>query len=160
MVDPDDLIENADTPSSTKIIQIEPGEASEYRDIDSHVAVGITNSTGEVLLADDGSHGLGLPARAVNQQDEWLESANGIVEQLFENPECDLSVAKVRRNTFSVEGKEEEILMYNVVFEADVSVEELSESGIEQSRYESVEWSSAVPVEQEGAMAEDIRLFL
>ncbi len=61
---------------------------------------------------------------------------------------------------FSVKGTEEQISMYNVIYEVNIASGELSQSKVNQSRYESIEWSSSVPSEQEGAMAEDIRLFI
>ncbi|ELZ07915.1 hypothetical protein C480_03639 [Natrialba aegyptia DSM 13077] len=161
MVDPERLLERPDVLSTTETVRISPKAVPEYRTLDSHAAVGITNERGEVLLADDGAHGPGLPARAVSRNDRWIDAATAIVEGICGELEYELAVRKVRRTRFAVEQRDERISMYNVIF--DVESEETAKvtpTGAAHEQYDSVEWASSVPVEQSGAMAEDIRLFV
>ncbi|WP_323171364.1 hypothetical protein [Natrialba sp. PRR66] len=96
MVDPERLLERPDVLSATETVRISPKAAPEYRTLDSHAAVGITNERGEVLLADDGAHGPGLPARAVSRNDRWIDAATAIVEGICGELEYELAVRKVR----------------------------------------------------------------
>lgn len=160
MVDPARLVADPSVPSSTTSAQIDVEDVAEYRAMDSHVAVGVTNENGEVLLADDGSHGFGLPARPVDGDVNWNDSATELVEDLFGTSAVTLAVRSVRRHEFRVAETDERLVVESVVYGAEIPNDELADPDPAESRFESMGWYSSVPSAQEGAMAEDVRRFV
>lgn len=136
---------------------------------DSHVAVGITDDDGAVLLENDGAHGWTLPAFVVDAGEDWAETARHGIDRLTDGPVELAAPELVRRVEFRPDGQERagadpesRFRMYNVVVRAaavdqeSIAIDRSTERGSERN----LEWFAEVPDEQEGAVADDIRLFL
>ena len=164
LFDPEDLRDSEDVTfhEETHVVDREEFEAT-YEDLESHVAVGVTNDEGEVLLMNDGSHGWTLTAVAVEPGEDWTAAGRRGVEQLtgvaveLDRPE------RVRRIDFRPEGDDERrTSMYNVVFRASpVEGRPVADDpDLADESVEDVGWFDEVPAEQEGDVADDIRLFV
>ncbi|AHZ23057.1 hypothetical protein E6P09_01815 [Haloferax mediterranei ATCC 33500] len=131
-------------------------------DLDSHVAVGVTNDASEVLLMDDGSHGWTLTAFPAEPGDDWVATAREGVQSLIGVPvELDCP-ERVRRIDFQKEGTDQQTTIYNVVCRA-VPVEGCpvaSNPELDGEALQDLRWFDEIPTECEGPIVEDIRLFV
>ncbi|MFC4543619.1 NUDIX hydrolase [Halosolutus amylolyticus] len=128
--------------------------------VDSHVAVGLPNDDGAVLLQDDGSHGWSLPAFTVESGEEWTAIGRQGVTRLAGVPvELDRP-ERLRRIDIQPDGTADGgIRMYNVVYRA-VPVEGRPVTDDVPADVRDVDWFDRVPAEQDGELAADIRLFV
>ena len=130
---------------------------------DSHVVVGVTNDDGAVLLTNDGTHGWTLPAFVVEPEEDAAETGRrGIEEVIGVGVEIDRP-ERVRRIEYQVAGDEDRrTTLYNVIYRA-VQVEGspvADEPQLANGVVEAVDWFDTVPEEQEGAVVDDIELFI
>lgn len=110
LFDPESLRHRADVEfdEETKVLEREEFEAvrDELETWDSHVAVGVTNHEGAVLLMNDGSHGWNLTAVPVEPGEDWAAAARRGAEALtgvaveIDGPE------RVRRIDYYLEASE------------------------------------------------------
>ncbi|RKD93599.1 NUDIX hydrolase [Halopiger aswanensis] len=133
--------------------------------VDSHVAVGITDDDGAVLLENDGTHGWTLPAFVVDADEDWAETARRGIDRLTDGPVELAAPELVRRVEFRPGGQDRggaepelRLRMYNVVVRAAAADQD--PVTIDRSPERGLEWFGKIPDEQDGAVADDIRLFL
>ncbi|WP_254547193.1 hypothetical protein [Halomarina pelagica] len=146
----------------THIIDKKEFEAAR-ENLDSHVAVGVTNDEGEVLLMNDGSHGWTLTAFTVEPDENWTDIGQRGVEKVTGATVQLARPERVRHIELSPEGEENrQNSIYNVVVRA-VPVEGrpvADEQTLKEEDIQDIGWFNEVPPEQEGDVADDIRLFV
>jgi hypothetical protein len=154
-----------------RVYEVEDAEfeaAAEHAE--SHAVVGLTDDDGRVLLYDDGSHGWTLPAVPVPEGGDWAAAARNDVADLLGAPiELDRPV-RVRHIRFEVDetGDRRSAETYDVVFQAQFDKEGAGDgldaddpgddpgAGVDAT----LAWFDAVPESQDGALADDVALFL
>lgn len=163
LLDPEAFRDVDDVAFDEETLVLEAGAfESTRRDVDSHVAVGITDGDGRVLLWNDGSHGWTLPAFPVDAGDDLAETARRGVRDLL-GVDVELSrPERVRRVEFRPEeddGRRAE--MYNVVFPATVVDDaQIPDEPVGDDPDASLRWFENAPDDQDDALADDVRLFL
>ena len=164
LFDPESLRGHEDVTflEETHTLDQEEFEAA-YENLDSHVAVGVTNDEGEAMLMNDGSHGWTLTAFAVEPGNDWTDIGQRGVEKLT-GETVELACPElVRHIELSPEGKENrQKSIYNVVVRA-VPVEGrpvADEQTLKEEDIQDIGWFNEVPPEREGDVADDIQLFV
>ena len=159
--DPEELRDRAGVSFHEKVRRLSADEFDSVAGaVDDHAVIGITNDDGEVLLMNDGSHGWTLVAFPVQPGEDWVAVARSEAKALLDDTVTLEDLEFVRRVEFeSVDDDSRQITMYTVVFRASVDDSVGVGSTMEQSDV-LLGWFDAVPDEQEGDPADDIRTFL
>ncbi|WP_114579616.1 hypothetical protein [Saliphagus sp. LR7] len=159
---PESLRDQAGVPFDEEIQQLPPEEfESVSESVDSHAVVGITNEDGDVLLMDDGSHGWTLIAFPVERGQDWPTVAREEAQTLLDTSVVLEQPELVRRIDFlPVNDDNRRTTMYNVVFRASVDETIDTEELDQQNDEPLLRWFERVPDEQEGEVADDIRIFV
>lgn len=125
------------------------------------VVVGVTNDEGQVLLMDDGSHGWTLPAVSVRDED-WLAKGCAAVEGLTDVPAEIEGIERVRRIDYEEQGGDGRVTVHHVVCRAALieGTPIAAEPTVGCDGTAEAGWFDALPEGVEGAVADDIRLFL
>ena len=161
--DPDTLRDRTGVPFHEETRTVAPEDyESVAAGLDSHAAVGIADDEGDVLLMNDGSHGWTLVAVPVALDEDWTAVARRRTEELLSTSVALERVELARRIDVRPEGDPgERTSMYNVIFRASVAGDPVMGETAEPTEDDPrLEWFETVPGEQEGAVADDIRLFL
>ena len=144
---------------------LEPEKYEDAREridsLDSHVAVGVNDESGDVLMVDDGHHGWTLPAFAFEAGDDWEVTGQSGVENILGVAVHVEHTERVRRVEFIVDD-DPKVTIYNVVLRADtVSSGDIPE-GLAESveNLEAVGWFGEIPADASESVADDARLFL
>jgi len=160
--DPGRLLDDADVDWRDRTHEVDAATFAETREhVDSHAIVGITDDGGRVCCHDDGSHGWTLPAATVPPGGDWAATARRDLGELLgatielERPE------RVRHIAFVVDDAQDSRRAdtYDVVFAADVDGE-VATSNHGRGDDAALAWFDAVPPDQDGPLADDVRLFL
>lgn len=124
--------------------------------VDSHAVVGVTDADGRVLCRDDESHGWTLPATTVPDDGDWAAAAR---RELGAALDATLALSfpeRVRHVAITVDDPTDarRADAYDVVFPARPT------DDLRVSDDDALAWFDGVPPEQDGALADDLRLFL
>lgn len=124
--------------------------------VDSHAVVGITDGDGRVLCRYDESHGWTLPATTVPDDADWATTAR---RELGASLDATLALSfpeRVRHVAITVDddANARRADAYDVVFPARIG------DDLRVNDTDALAWFDAVPPKQDGALAEDVRLFL
>jgi len=159
--DPGRLYEDGDVDWRDRSHEVD-GEAFEAvrERVDGHAVVGATDE-GRVLCHDDGSHGWTLPAATVPDGGDWAATARRDLGDLLDaSLELDRPV-RVRHVAVLVEDAKDarRADAYDVVFPARIVDRDADPAAVGRTN-DALAWFDAVPPEQDGALADDLRLFL
>ena len=124
--------------------------------VDSHAVVGVTDATGRVLCRHDESHGWTLPAATVPDDGDWAATAR---RDLGASLDATLALSfpkRVRHVAITVDDSTDarRADAYDVVFPARLT------DDVQVDDDDALAWFDAVPPDQDGALADDLRLFL
>jgi hypothetical protein len=124
--------------------------------VDSHAIVGITDGDGRVLCRRDESHGWTLPAATVPDDGDWAATAR---RELGASLDATLALSvpeRVRHVAITVDDDADarRADAYDVVFPARTT------DDVQVPDDDALAWFDAVPPDQDGALADDVRLFL
>lgn len=131
--------------------------------VDSHAVVGITDGDGRVCCHDDGIHGWTLPAATVPSGGDWATTARRDLGELLGVPLALDPPERIRHVGFTVDDPEDarRVDTFDVVFPARVDAADASPTeAIDVDGDAALRWVDAVPSDQDGELADDIRLFL
>jgi ADP-ribose pyrophosphatase YjhB (NUDIX family) len=129
--------------------------------VDSHAVVGVRDADGRVLCRDDESHGWTLPATTVPDDEDWAATARHELGASLDAPLALAFPERIRHVAITVDDPEDarRADAYDVVFPARIDDTQADET-TEKFDDDALAWFDAVPAEQDGALADDIRLFL
>jgi hypothetical protein len=144
--------------------------------VDSHAVVGVTDADGRVLCRDDDSHGWTLPATTVPDDGDWAATARRELGASLDAPLALSFSERIRHVAITVDDPEDarRTDAYDVVFPARIDDTRADEDDVQSvdddaragettetlGDDDALAWFDAVPAEQDGALAGDIRLFL
>ncbi|QLD85397.1 hypothetical protein HWV23_06530 [Natronomonas halophila] len=162
--DPEQLRDRADVSfhEETHVVDREEFDATR-ENVDSHIVVGVTNDSGEVLLVNDGSHGWTLAAFPLESAEDAAVTARQALENLtgisisLDCPE------RVRHIEFRSDGDDaRQFSMYNVILRASPvdGRPVASEPTLGHTEVQDIGWFAEVPEGTSDELGDDIRLFL
>jgi hypothetical protein len=124
--------------------------------VDSHAVVGIIDADGRVLCHDDGSHGWTLPAMTVADDGDWAATARRDLGELLDATLALGFPERVGHVAVTVDDPEDARRSdaFDVVFSAR------TDDDLQVADDPALAWFDAVPPDQDGAPADDVRLFL
>lgn len=166
LTDPETLRDRDDVAFEQQTRRFDGEEADAVREQfpewDSHVAVGVLNDAGEVLLVDDGHHGWTLPAAPVGDGDDYVTAGREYVEALLDADVPVSGVERVRRIDYFVGDDDRLGGVYNVVVRADsVDSEAVAADPVSpDDALDAAGWFDEVPDGAAGPVAADAELFL
>ncbi|MXV63674.1 hypothetical protein GS429_16730 [Natronorubrum sp. JWXQ-INN-674] len=178
--DPESLRDRETVEFETETRTLSRAEFETARGLENHVAVGVTNESGEVLLVNDGSRGWTVPSVAVAPNEDWDSVGRRMAASLTGvDAELDRPV-RVRRVDFQREDdSERRRTTYNIVVrtepvtgrpiaddptvgrdEQPPGPEEDVETKSPAVGEQELLWLDRVPEGQSGEIAADIRSLL
>lgn len=160
--DPGRLLDAAGVDWRDRSAEVDAATFAEAREhVDSHAVVGVTDEAGRVLCHDDGSHGWTLPAATVPSGGDWAATARRELGALLGATLSLGTPVRVRHLAVLVDDDQDarRADTYDVVFPARVDGEPAAADGGQDDDAD-LAWFDAVPADQDGPLADDVRLFV
>jgi ADP-ribose pyrophosphatase YjhB (NUDIX family) len=157
LTDPGRLLDDEDVDWRDRTHEVDAEAFEETREhVDSHAIVGVTDDAGRVLCHDDGSHGWTLPAATVPPDGDWAATARRDLGELLGATLALAHPERVRHLAFVVDDPEDarRADTFDVIFPAR------ADDDVRATDDDALAWFDAVPPEQDGPLAEDVRLVL